>query len=442
MIYAGQQATKRDGMQIAYRDGNTSVWMALAACAVAVAVCIHAQTTKAQEPTGIAAAEALEQTLVQAIATTEKSVVAVARVRRDLPTDAIRAESLPDPFNLRSPQGRALNPADPSFVPNEYGAGVIVDRRGLIVTSYSVMGDDSDYYITTSDRHVYKAWIKAADPRSDLAVLGIDGADAASANLVPIRLGDAASLRKGQIVITLGNPHAIAHDGQASAAWGIVANMARKPPGDTDDADPTAKRSLHHFGTLIQTDIHLHEGSGGGPLVNLRGEMVGLCAILGNAPGCETSQGLAIPVDKTFRRALEVLKQGREVEYGFLGIRPINLATQQLTAGLHGTRVEAIVPGTPAARFGLRGSDIITAVNGKPIYDADGLVLEVGRLPVEATARLAVLRNGSKVDVDVTLSKYPVRGKKVVTVRDDAWRGLRVDYPSCRCWKMKLCAQQ
>jgi S1-C subfamily serine protease len=208
-----------------------------------------------------------------------------------------------------------------------------------------------------------------------------------------------------------------------------VANTARKTPPEPEDADPASKRSLHHFGTLIQADVHMHEGSGGGPLVNLRGEMVGLCVTLSGVPACETS-GMAIPVDKTFLRVIDVLKQGREVEYGFLGIQPVNLPQQQLIAGLHGTRVDRIVPGTPAARYGLREDDIITSVNGQPIYDVDGLYLEVGRLPVEATAHLAVLRNGSKLDIDVTLSKYPVRGKKIVTVKPDSWRGLRVDYPS------------
>ena len=126
--------------------------------------------------------------------------------------------------------GNPLLPTDPSFVPNEYGTGVVVDRRGLILTACHVLGDENDnYYITTSDRRVYRAWIKAADPRSDLAVLSIDGADVASANMVPIRLGDAATLRKGQIVVTLGNPYAIARDGQSSPAGASSPTSAARP---------------------------------------------------------------------------------------------------------------------------------------------------------------------------------------------------------------------
>ena len=180
---------------------------------------------------------------------------------------------------------------------------------------------------------------------------------------------------------------------------------------------------------MIQTDAKLHLGTSGGPLLNLRGEMVGLCVSQAATAGYESSAGYAIPVDATFRRVLDALAQGREAEYGFLGIRPKNLNPTELAAGLQGIR-GWIEPGTPAARSGLRDDDIITSVNGSPIYDSDSLVLEVGRMPVEAVARLGVIRNGARQSIDVVLSKFPVRGRKVVSVRSEAWRGVRVDYAS------------
>ncbi len=381
-------------------------------------------------PAGLGAAAAIENALVQTIASAEKSVVAIARVRKEQNGDSVRLELRPDAFGRRLSIGNPLPPTDPSFVPNEYGAGVVVDRRGLILTAGHVLGDENDnYYITTTDRRVYRAWIKAADPRSDLAVLSIDGADVASANLIPIRIGDAATLRKGQFVVTLGNPYAIARDGQSSAGWGIVSNLGRKAPPVADETDTNGKTTLHHFGGLIQTDAKLHLGTSGGPLLNLRGEMIGLCVSQAATAGYESSAGYAIPVDVTFRRVLEALEQGREAEYGFLGIRPSNLQPPEIAAGLHGIRGR-IEPGTPAARSGLRDDDIITSVNDAPIYDSDSLVLEVGRLPVEAVAHLGVIRNGTRQTIDVVLSKYPVRGRKVVTVRPEPWRGVRVDYAS------------
>ena len=103
----------------------------------------------------------------------------------------------------------------------------------------------------------------------------------------PIVLGDGASLRKGQIVLSLGNPYGIAADGQANACWGIVSNLARKAPPVPDELDVSGKPTIHHFGTLIQTDAKLNWGTSGGALLNLRGEMVGLVTSLPMTPGYE-----------------------------------------------------------------------------------------------------------------------------------------------------------
>lgn len=389
-----------------------------------------AERAAGQEPSGPQVAVAMEKVLTDAIARAEKSVVAIARVRKEQPGETVRLEFRPDAFGRRAVPAIGPQPGEAHFVPNEYGTGVVIDSRGLILTAYHVLGEDSDYYVATSDRRLHQAWVKAADPRSDLAVLSINATGATSESLPAIALGDATTLRKGQIVLTLGNPYAIARDGQVSAGWGIVANLSRKSPVSVDGSDQAARRTLHDFGALIQTDAKLNLGTSGGPLLNLRGEMVGLCVALASTAGYEASAGYAIPVDPTFRRVLDVLKQGREVEYGFLGIMPVNLQRQEILAGLQGIRVKGITPGTPAARHGLRSDDIITTVNGVPIHDADALVLEVGRLPVESVAHLGILRSGRNRVLDVVLSKYPVAGKKIVTVRPDAWRGILVDYPS------------
>ncbi len=376
-----------------------------------------------------AAAETMQKILVAAIARSEKSVVAIVRVRKEQEGDKFRLESRPDPFGRRLIFAPAPQPTDANFIPTEYAAGVVVDRRGLILTAYHVLGEDSEYYVVAHDRRAYRASVRAADPRSDMAVLSI-----AAEDLAPIALGDAAALRKGQIVLTLGNPYALARDGQPCAGWGIVSNLARKAPLSPDGSDATGRQTLHHFGTLIQTDAKLNLGVSGGPLLNLKGEMVGLCVALAAVAGCESSAGYAIPVDATFRRALAALADGREVEYGYLGVTPANLPAEEVLdavgAGPRGVRVERVVPGSPAARCGLKTNDIITAVGDARIDDADALVLEVGRLPVEAAARLSVLRDGRPLSIRATLGKYPTLGKKIVTNRPPAWRGLRVDYAS------------
>jgi S1-C subfamily serine protease len=386
-----------------------------------------------ESPSGADAAVALEKAFVDVIGRTEKSVVAIARVRREPNGEATSLDIRPDAFGRRTSPAVSPQPTDPDFIPNEYATGVVIDPHGLILTAYHVLDvwqagnrglvGESDYYVTTADRKVFKAAVKAADPRSDLAVLSID-----AANLTAITFGNAADLKKGQIVINLGNPHAIARDGQASAAWGIVANLARKAPAAPSASDPSGRSTLHHHGTLIQTDAKLNVGVSGGPLLNLRGEMVGLAVALPAAVGFETAAGYAYPVDATFRRVVETLKQGREVDYGFLGVLPGNQAADSNAP--RGVRVSQVVPGTPAAHSGLKVDDIVTAVDNMPVADVDGFYLEVGRQPAEAVARLDVVRDGQSRKVEVVLAKYPVRGRKIVTVRDPDWRGLRVDYPT------------
>ncbi len=379
----------------------------------------------AQEGAGPDLLETLERSMTGAIEQAERSVVAIARVRKAQPGETFPLEFRPDPFGRRLAPAPAPQPTDPDFIPSAYGTGVVVDARGLILTANHVLQEDSEYYVTTHDRKVYQAWVKGADPRSDLAILAIE-----AGNLLPIRFGDGAKVRRGQLVIALGNPYAIARDGQFSASWGIVSNLARKAPPSPNEFDSSGRDTLHHFGTLIQTDVRLTLGASGGPLLDRQGRMIGLCVALAATTGHEMAAGYAIPVDATFHRVLATLKEGREVEYGFLGVRPTNLPPREIHAGRHGTRLTEVVPGTPADRFGLREGDILTAVNGKPIHEADGLYLEVGKLPVEAVAHLTILRDGRPRQIDVQLSKYPVRGRKVVTAPRPAWRGMRVDYPT------------
>jgi len=228
--------------------------------------------------------------------------------------------------------------------------------------------------------------------------------------------------------VALGNPYAIARDGQASASWGIVANLARKAPPVPDDVDLTGKSTIHHFGTLIQTDAKLNVGSSGSPLVNLKGEMIGLVTAIPAVVGFQEAAGYAIPTDAMFRRALDALKQGREVEYGFLGIQLGVTARNDTPPRTEGTRVERVMPGLPAARHGLKPGDLIVAVNGAAIRDPDELVREISKLPLEAVVKLSVERGERKLRLDVPLTKYHVRGRKIVTNWPPAWRGMRIDY--------------
>jgi S1-C subfamily serine protease len=164
--------------------------------------------------------------------------------------------------------------------------------------------------------------------------------------------------------------------------------------------------------------------------VNLHGEMVGLTTSLAAAAGYEQAAGYAVPVDETFRRVVDTLKEGREVEYGFLGVMPENLKDAEVLHGARGARIAMVQEGSPAYRAGLKAADVVTHVNDQAVLDADSLMLQVGRLPVETTVQLTLQRDERERKIPVELAKYPVRGTKIATVRSPAWRGLRVDYPT------------
>src|SRR5207253_7102267 len=130
-------------------------------------------------------------------------------------------------------------------------------------------------------RKPYRATVKAADPWFDLALLKVEGA-----GLKPISFGDGHSVKKGAFVIALGNPYAIARDGKPSASWGIISNLQRQaPPPRTATRASDGRETLHHYGTLIQTDARLELGTSGGALVNLKGEMIGLTTSLAALSG-------------------------------------------------------------------------------------------------------------------------------------------------------------
>jgi serine protease Do len=372
-----------------------------------------AQTLPARSVDGATLAAAMESALVDVIERAEHSVVSIARYSE---SDAAIA------IDGGLPRAR---PSEIDVFPSQYGTGIVLERDGLILTHYEVVKAGSEHWVTTSDRKSYLAKLLGADPRSGLATLKIE-----AESLIPIKLGDATNVRKGQLVVTLGNPYAIARDGQASAAWGIVANLLRKagPVADAEGPSSISRPSLHHFGTLIQTDAKLNLGTSGGPLLNLKGEMIGLVTALAATSGYEVSAGYAIPVDKTFRRVIEDLKHGREVEYGFLGVWPENLSLSEIRDGRSGARIYQSVAGTPAFRAGIRRGDVVTHVDGERVFDADELVLRLGSLPVATVVRLTLQRRDKTEVLPVSLSKYPVRGEQVVTSPRADWRGLRVDY--------------
>jgi serine protease Do len=236
-------------------------------------------------------------------------------------------------------------------------------------------------------------------------------------------IGDAGKLRKGAFLISLGNSFNAARDGKPSASWGILSNIARKLEIDLEDnmsVRPKPVRLLN-YPTLLQLDSKLNLGMSGGAVINLKGELVGLTTMASSPAGFDAMAGYAIPMDKLGRRAVETLKEGKEIEYGLLGVKA--------DAGFS-NRISEVTVNSPAAQGQLQAGDEIIAVNDTPAVDFDTLVLAVNAYSAGDTVRLKIRRGDETIERSVVLAKVAVDGGMIATNRPKPWRGLRVDYTS------------
>jgi serine protease Do len=407
-----------------------------------IVVCAQiARSQTAAPPDSAATVAAIEQSLVQAIARAEPSVVAVSR----LPAGQLAADQAQpdDDFNGLRTASRAANEA------SVVGAGVIIDPAGLVLTQYLAVREGDAHAVTTTDGKTYDATVRAADPRSGLAVLAIEPASShqpgrpvqragqGAGTFPAIRFADDSPLGKGQFVIAIGNPYAIQADGEPTSSWGTITNLASKAPDGTNFNDAPGpygdyRTTIHHLGALIQTDAKLGWNAGGGALVNLRGELVGITTTAATIAGHEQPAGYAIPLNATIRRVIDTLKQGREVEYGMLGIGfgpPLVVSDLLQDAESHSRlSVSQVYPGAPAARAGLATGDILTRINNQPVGDIDAVQLAVSALTPGTATEVAYERAGRAATTTVTLAKLAVSGRAIATVRPEAWLGMRVDY--------------
>jgi S1-C subfamily serine protease len=385
-----------------------------------------------------AAVAAIERTIVDAIARAEPSVVAISRNARS----NVAANADDSAANLFQDLRGSGSPDSNSSIT---GAGVIIERGGLVLTHYLAVREGDEHTVTTIDGKAYPAAILAADPRSALAVLAIQPASARQRTgnlqtqpaLPPsfpvIGLGDAQKLRKGQFVITIGNPFAIQSDGQATASWGIVTNLARKAPVNTNLNDAPGpngdyRTTLHHLGTLIQTDAKLGWSAAGAALINMQGELVGITTTAAIIAGHEQPAGYAIPINATLQRIIDTLKEGREVEYGMLGVSFSNLSNELGRPRPRQVVIGDVLPGMPAAKAGLQSGDVISSVASQPVHDIDSMQLTVSTSPPATSTTIEYLRGGRSASTKVTLSKLAVAGKTISTIRPESWHGIRVDY--------------
>ncbi|KLD64296.1 heat-shock protein [Dyella japonica DSM 16301] len=273
-----------------------------------------------------------------------------------------------------------------SRVEQSLGSGVIVDAaKGYILTNNHVVGGADDITVTLQDGRDFKGKLVGTDPDTDVAVVQIQGT-----NLQALPLADSAQLRVGDFVVAVGDPFGL---GQTVTS-GIVSALGRSGLGGTG------------YQNFIQTDASINPGNSGGALVNLRGELVGINTMIFSPSGGNVGIGFAIPTNLSTEVMKQLIATGK-VNRGNLGVE-----TQDITPRIakvlglkdsNGAVVTRVNSGSAADSADIQVGDVITALNGKPLRNAQDLRNAEGLLPLGSTVTLAVQRNGAVRNVSAKL---------------------------------------
>jgi putative serine protease PepD len=271
------------------------------------------------------------------------------------------------------------------------GSGIVVDRRGHILTADHVVDGSSSVSITLADGATRSARIVGQDPTTDLAVLSVDPS---GLSLEPLALGDSAALQIGDPVTAIGDPFGY----RRSMSVGIVSGLDRTIQG-LDGAS-----GVH----AVQTDAAIDPGNSGGPLLDARGQVIGIVdQIATGGSGADSSTGVGFAISSDVARAeLSALEHGSAPGHAYLGVES---APASVTGGGGGVVAVTVSNGSPAAKAGLHGGDIIDAVDGKPLRGVNDLIAKISAQRPGRSTTLAVRRGGRALTVHVLLGTQPTK---------------------------------
>ena len=268
------------------------------------------------------------------------------------------------------------------------GSGFIVSNDGYILTNAHVVRDADEVEVKLIDKRTFGAKVIGADNRTDVAVLKI-----AASNLPAVKLGDPTKLRVGEAVAAIGSPFGF----ENSVTAGIVSAKGRSLPSES-------------YVPYIQTDVPINPGNSGGPLFNMKGEVVGINSQIYSRSGGYQGVSFAIPIDVAMEVAAQ-LKSGGKVSRGWLGV-----VIQEVTAELagsfgldrpRGALVSQVQDDSPAAKAGLRASDVILTFGGKPVENSGDLPRMVGMAKPGTKIPVQVWRGGKTQELQVVLGELP-----------------------------------
>ena len=270
-------------------------------------------------------------------------------------------------------------------VPRGLGSGFIISADGYLLTNAHVIDGASDVYVTLPDKREFKAKVIGADGKTDVALLKIDGA-----NFPRLTMGDSDKIRPGEWVLAIGSPFGL----ENTVTAGIISTKAR----DTGD-----------YLRLIQTDVAVNPGNSGGPLINLKGEVVGINSQIYSPSGGYIGISFAVPIDDALRIS-DQLKASGKVTRGLLGVR-IGPVLKEVAESLglskaQGAQVLRVEPGSPAEKAAIQAGDIILKFNGVVIDRPSDLPRMVGVVKPGSKATVTIWRKGSARDVTLVVAEF------------------------------------
>jgi serine protease Do len=291
---------------------------------------------------------------------------------------------------FQGPDSRNHTPKHRDQREESLGSGVIVSPEGYILTNNHVIDGATDVRVTLSDKRQLQAKVVGTDPKTDIAVLKVEGN-----NFPAITIGNSSKVQVGDYALAIGDPFGV---GQ-TVTMGIVSAMNRGNLGIEDYED------------FIQTDAPINPGNSGGALVNDRGELIGInTAILSHGSGGNEGIGFAVPVNLA-REVMDQIMDHGKVNRAYLGvvIQDVTpaIAKAMGVSDLKGVLVGDVSPSGPASKSGIQRGDIILEVNGKPVADSRELRMSISMMKADATVKLKILRNGNTSEMAVKLGDLP-----------------------------------
>ncbi len=350
------------------------------------------------------------QTVVSTVASSAPATIFEANASGAKSVQAIYEQAGPGVVQVTSTTVDSSNPIFGPQPATSLGSGFVIDKGGYIVTNYHVIENAQEVEVNFSGDDRVPATVVGSDPSTDLAVLKID---AQARALTPLPLGNSDAVHVGDAVVAIGNPFGL----ERTVTAGIVSALQRQitaPNGYTIDK-------------VIQMDAAINHGNSGGPLLNARGEVIGVNSQIESETGGNVGIGFAVPVN-TVKEVVSQIKENGKVEHAYLGVQMLaiddGLAEALRLPVKEGVLIADVVDGSPADDAGLKGGDqqvivegtsyvlggdIVTQADGQAVTSPDDLRRLIMEKDPGETMTLSIHRGDSERTVSVTLGRQPAQ---------------------------------